>query len=92
MDEDMTADSVPPDAPDAALQAAHKARSGSWRQVGRLASNHDPQTRLEPVWHDPSTPTLAAQADAAQKNLDAGIIDVAPADPTASARPASTTS
>lgn len=56
-----------------------RARSGPWRQVGRIvlaAVDRDPVTRIEPVWRDPSTPTLAAQADAAQKKLAAGIIDV----------------
>lgn len=56
-----------------------RARSGPWRQVGRIALaalERDPSTRIELVWRDPSTPTLAAQADRAQKLLDAGVIDV----------------
>lgn len=56
-----------------------RARSAPWRQVARIALavlDRDPATRLEPVWRNPSTPTLAAQADYAQKLLAAGVIDV----------------
>lgn len=62
-------------------RAERRARSfgGSWEQVMRLAmliAGRDPgeATRLETVWRDPSTPTLAARADAVVKLYQAGIL------------------
>ncbi|MFE2912828.1 phage portal protein [Kitasatospora indigofera] len=62
-------------------RAERRARSfgGSWEQVMRLAmliDGRDPgaAVRLETVWRDPSTPTLAARADAVVKLYQAGIL------------------
>jgi hypothetical protein len=52
---------------------------GSWERVMRLAAmvagnGEDPElTRLETVWRDASTPTVAQVADAAVKKLQVGI-------------------
>lgn len=54
-------------------------RTRPCRQVGRLALasvGRDPKTKVEPIWRNPATPTLAAQADYAQKLLSEGVIDV----------------
>lgn len=53
---------------------------GAWERAMRIAlavMGRDPSdaNRLETVWRDPSTPTAAAQADAAVKKVQAGIID-----------------
>lgn len=56
-----------------------RGRSAPWRQTARIGLavlERDPNTRIEPIWRDPSTPTVSAMADAAQKKLAAGIIDV----------------
>jgi len=53
---------------------------GAWERAMRIAlamMDRDPSeaNRLETVWRDAATPTRAAQADAAVKMVQAGIID-----------------
>jgi hypothetical protein len=55
---------------------------GSWEQVGRLVrriqtGEWDPELdQLEALWRDPSTPTVAQQADATVKLVQAGVLPV----------------
>lgn len=53
---------------------------GAWERAMRIAlamMDRDPSeaNRLETVWRDAATPTRAAQADAAVKMVQAGVID-----------------
>lgn len=56
-----------------------RAFGGAWEQVMRLAllardgRVPDPARRIETIWRDAATPTQAAQADATQKMVAAGI-------------------
>jgi hypothetical protein len=55
---------------------------GAYEQMCRIvkrfqADDWDPKLQmLETIWRDPSTPTVAQMADAAQKKYDAGIISL----------------
>lgn len=56
-----------------------RAFGGDWERVMRLAllvAGEDPNRalRLETVWRDPSTPTVAAKADAVTKLVQTGIL------------------
>lgn len=64
------------------VERKHTYLGGSWEEVQRLVLRFqtgawDEQARsLETVWRDPSTPTVAQQADATVKLTQAGVVPV----------------
>jgi hypothetical protein len=64
------------------VERKHTYLGGAWEDVQRLVlriktGKWDPEAQLlETVWRDPSTPTVAQQADAVVKKVQSGIIPI----------------
>ena len=64
------------------VERKHTYLGGAWEDVQRLVlriktGKWDPEAlMLETVWRDPSTPTVAQQADAVVKKVQAGIVPI----------------